>query len=160
MPKQSFWDFISHHINEFKTIFYSVFIFLNIDVNVVQILVWLMIIDTLSGILKVFVLERSFDFKLLLFGLCTKLLVLLIPMTVALVGKGIAKTYDFTIILDCILRVLVVAEGFSVITNFYIIKTKKDVKNIDFITLLLAAIRKMLMKIIISTVKNINEEQK
>lgn len=159
MHKQTFWDFISAHANEFKTLAYSIFIFLNIDVDVVQILIWLMLIDTLSGILKVFVLNREFNFKILLFGMCTKLLVLLIPMVVALVGKGISKTYDFTIILDCILRVLVVAEGFSAITNFYIIKTRKDVKNIDAITLLLSAIRKMLMRIIVSTLKNINKDE-
>ncbi len=30
MPKQTFWEFLSVHANEFKTLAYSMFIFLNI----------------------------------------------------------------------------------------------------------------------------------
>ncbi len=80
-------------------------------------------------------------------------------MVVALVGKGISKTYDFTSILDCILRILVVSEGFSIITSFYVVKIKRDVKSVDVISLLLAAIRRMLMKIIDSTFKNISKDE-
>jgi phage-related holin len=159
MQKDGFFNFINSHVNELKSVVYSVFIFLNIDADVVQILIWLMFIDTLSGILKAFVLDKAFSFKILLFGICSKLLILLIPMVVALVGKGIAKTYDFTGVLNCILKILVVSEGLSIITNFYVIKTKKEVKNFDAITLLLSAIRKMFYKIINSILKNINDEE-
>lgn len=138
---------------------YSSFIFLNIDVDVVKVLIWLMLIDTVSGVLKSFILDKRFDFKVLLFGICSKLLVLLIPMVVALVGKGISKNYDFTGVLDCILKVLVVSEGLSVITNFYVIKTKREVKNYDVVTQLLSAIRKMLLKIINGTIKSINNDE-
>lgn len=158
MPKQTLWSFVTTHINEFKTLVYSLFIFLNIDAGVVQILIWLMMIDTSAGILKALTLGRKFYFKVLLFGLCTKLLVLLIPMVVALVGKGLTKSYDFTPVLDCILKILVVSEGFSIITSFYVIKTKKEVKSVDVISLLLSAIRKMLLRIINSSLKNINKD--
>lgn len=158
MQKQNVFEFISEHLNELKAVLYSTFIFLNIDTDVVHILIYLMLIDTLSGVLKSFILGKGFDFKVLFFGICSKLLILLIPMVVALVGKGISKNYDFTIILNCILKILVVSEGLSTITNFYVIKTKKDVKNFDAITLLLSAIRNLLMKIITSTVKKIDDQ--
>lgn len=145
------------HLNEIKTALYLAFIFLNIDTDVVKILTWLMLIDTLSGIVKSLIISKSFDFKLLFFGLCSKILVLLIPMTLALVAKGISKTYDFTPVLDAVLRVLVVSEGLSIITNFYIIKTKKEVKNFDIISLLLSALRKGMFAIINGTLKSIQK---
>lgn len=156
MQKNTLFEFIQEHIDELKALLYSTFIYLNLDVDVVKILLWLMLIDTVSGILKAFILSKRFDFKVLFFGICSKLLVLLIPMVVALVGKGISKTYDFVIVLDCILKVLVVSEGLSTITNFYVIKTKKEVKNFDVITLLLSSIRNLLLRIIKSTVKEID----
>jgi phage-related holin len=148
-------EFSSYHINEIKTAIYSIFIFLNIDTDVVQVLCWLMFIDTFSGIIKSFVLEKRFDFKILFFGICSKLLILLIPMVIALVGKGISKTYDFTPILDAVLKILVVSEGLSIITNLYVVRTKKDVKNFDAVTLILSHIRKWMQKIIEKTIDKV-----
>jgi phage-related holin len=151
-------NFLDNHLNEIKTALYSCFIFLNIDTDVVQILCYLMLIDTLSGIVKSVSLNVKFEFKVLFFGLCSKLLILLIPMVIALVGKGISKTYDFTPILDAVLKVLVVSEGLSVITNFYVVKTGKTVKNIDIVTLLLSQIRKWMQSFIESTIKKIDHD--
>ena len=143
------------HINEIKTAIYSTFIFLNIDTDVVAVLCYLMFIDTFSGVLKAFVLNKRFDFKILFFGICSKLLILLIPMVIALVGKGISKTYDFTSVLDAILKILVVSEGLSIITNFYVVRTKKEVKNFDVVTLILSSIRKWMLSLIKSTIDKI-----
>ena len=155
MKSGGFLLLANNHVNEIKTAIYSVFIFLNIDTDVVQVLCYLMFIDTFSGIIKSFILGKSFNFKILFFGICSKLLILLIPMVIALVGKGISKTYDFTSILDAVLKVLVVSEGLSIITNFYVVKTGKDVKNIDVITLLLSSIRKWMLKIIKTTIEKL-----
>lgn len=148
-------NFILHHINEIKTAAYLAFIGLNIDTDIVKVLMYLMLFDTVSGVLKSLALGLKFEFKILFFGLSSKILVLLIPMVLALVGKGISKTYDFSPILDSVLRVLVVAEGLSTISNFYVIKTRKEIKNIDIVTLLLSAIRKGMLSIIDSTLKKI-----
>lgn len=148
---------IYNHLNEIKTTLYLVFVFLNIDTDIVKILTFLMLIDTISGIIKSFIISSDFSFKLLFFGICSKVLVLLIPMTLALVGKGISKTYDFTPLLDSVLRVLVVSEGLSIITNFYVIKTKKTVKNFDIISMLLSALRRGMLAIINQTLKTIEK---
>lgn len=150
-------EFAHNHLNELKTAVYLIFAFLNIDTDIVKILMYLMLIDTISGIMKSVAMKVMFDFKVLFFGLCSKLLILLIPMVVALVGKGISKTYDFSPILDVVLKILVVAEGLSVITNFYVIKTKKEVKNIDIVTMLLTAIRKTMLSIINGLLDKINK---
>lgn len=148
---------IFNRINEIKTAIYLAFVFLNIDTDVVKILMWLMLIDTISGVVKSFCTSKHFDFKLLFFGACSKLLVLLIPMTLALVAKGISKDYDFTPVLDAVLRLLVVSEGLSIITNFYVIKTKKEVKNFDVISILLSTLRRGMLAIINGTLKTLEK---
>lgn len=147
--------FLFTHLNEIKTAVYLAFAFLNIDTDIVKVLMLLMLIDTLSGVVKSLAMKERFDFKVLFFGLCSKLLILLIPMVLALVGKGISKTYDFSPVLDSVLKILVVAEGLSIISNFYVLKTKREIQNIDIVTLLLSAIRKGMLSIINSTLNKI-----
>jgi len=60
---------IYNHLNEIKTTLYLVFVFLNIDTDIVKILTFLMLIDTISGIIKSFIISSDFSFKLLFFGL-------------------------------------------------------------------------------------------
>lgn len=148
-------QFLETHLNEIKTAIYLAFTFLNIDTDIVKVLMILMLIDTLSGVVKSLALGEKFNFKILFFGFCSKLLILLIPMVLALVGKGISKMYDFSPLLDCVLKVLVVAEGLSIITNFYVLKTKNEIQNIDIVTLLLTALRKGMLSIINATLKKI-----
>lgn len=147
MTPQYYYDLLMKYINEIKTIIYGVFIFLNIDAEVVKILMWLMMIDTVSGLIKSAVLKKEMSFSILFWGLCTKMLILLIPMTLALVGLGL-KGYDFTPMVDVVLKVLVVSEGFSIFGNFYSSKTKKEVKNVDIISMLLHSIRNGMMNLI------------
>lgn len=151
----TFGTFVSNHVNEVKALIYSAFLFLNIDPEVVNILMWLMLFDTLFGIFKALKLGEHFNFKVLFFGLCTKCLVLLLPMTLALVAKGVNNAWDFTSLVDAVLRLLVVAEGLSIITSMYVIKTGVRVKNFDIFTLLLSSIRKGLQSIITSLLKKI-----
>lgn len=148
-------NLIADHINELKTAIYLSFIYLNIDTDIVKILMLLMAFDTVSGIMKSWKLLKQFDFKVLFFGLCSKLIILLVPMVLALVSKGISKSYDMSPLLDVVLKVLVVSEGLSTISNFYVFKTGKDVKNIDILTMLLSALRKWMLRFIESIIKKI-----
>lgn len=150
-------EFFNNHINEIKTTIYLVFVSLNIDTDIVKVLMYLMAFDTGSGILKSIALGEKFNFKILFFGICSKIMILIIPMVLALVGRGISKTYDFSPVLDSVLRILVISEGLSTITNFYVIKTKKEIQNIDIVTLLLSAIRKGMLSIINSTLDKIKD---
>lgn len=148
-------NLITDHINELKTAIYLSFIYLNIDTDIVKILMLLMAFDTGSGVLKSWKLGKHFEFKVLFFGLCSKLVILLIPMVVALVSKGVSKSYDMSPVLDVVLKVLVVSEGLSTISNFYVFKTGKDVKNIDIVTMLLSALRKWMLRFIESIMKKL-----
>lgn len=134
-------DFLTEYASELKMCIYAAFVFLNIDTDIVKILTYLMCLDTIFGFAKAIVMKENVSFGRMFYGLTTKFLVLLIPMTLALVGKGL-KGYDFTPFIEIVLKVLVVSEGISIITNMYVIKTKKAVKNIDFVSMLLNSIRK------------------
>lgn len=145
--KLTTYEILCKYANEIKASIYGAFVFLNIDTDIVKILMILMLFDTVFGIIKAIILSETISFKILFFGLTTKLLILLIPMTLALVGKGL-KTYDFTPIVDVVLKVLVVSEGISIVTSMYAIKKREKVENIDFVSMLLQSIRKGLMKIL------------
>lgn len=147
MEEYNYYEVIAKFYNEIKVMIYTSFIFLNVDVDVVHILIILMGVDTFFGIIKAVVGEVKVTFKKLLLGLTIKLLILLIPMVLALVGKGLG-IYDFTPLVEMILRILIVAEGFSILTSMYIIKTGKKVEDIDIVSSLISSLRKVLFTMI------------
>src|SRR5690606_18984490 len=80
-------------ITAFKVMIYLFFAYIGIDGGVVEVLFILMCIDTLLGIIKAISLGNQFSFKKLLWGIITKLSILIIPMIIALVAKGLS--FDF-----------------------------------------------------------------
>ena len=143
------------HFDEIKAALYSTALFLNINLEIVQILMILMALDTVFGIIKALRLGDQFNFGILFWGFSTKLLILIIPMVLALVGKGLG--YDFTPLVDGVMKVLVLAEGFSIFTSMYVIKTKEKVKNVDVVSMLLSSIRKGFMSTINVLLKKIEK---
>lgn len=142
-------------LNVIKALIYSAFIYLGIDVDVVKILLWLMVIDSTFGVIKTFVLGQSFYFKRLTWGIITKLMTLGIPITVALLAKGI--NIDLTGFVVLIMNILLVAEAFSIMTNMISIRTKKDVESTDWITRLLSAIRNRMSAILEKFIRKSNQ---
>lgn len=142
----------------FKGFIYGAFVFLDIDFNVVSLLAILMAVDTVLGIFKVVALGKKFSFKKLIWGMITKVSVLIVPMILALTAK--ALSFDFTWFVNAVLDILVVAEAFSAITNVISIKEKKELENTDFITQLLKRIRRGLKSMINSIGDQIDPEGK
>lgn len=143
---ETVYEIVSKCGNEIKGVIYGAFVFLNMDTDVVKILMWLMLFDTVFGIGKSLKLGKRITFGRLFEGVMSKTMCLLIPMALALVAKGLG--YDLKALPDTVLKVLVVAEGFSIITSFYVIRTGIEPKDVDFITMLLTSIRKGLMNLI------------
>lgn len=140
-----------------KTLIYGVFVALEIDVNVVIVLSYLMLADTIVGVIKAVRLGETISFKKLIWGMVTKVSVLIVPMVLALVAKGLS--FDFKWFVNAVLDILVVAEGFSVISNVIAIKEKKEVENSDIITKLLNAVRKGMARIINGLMNTIDPEE-
>lgn len=125
---------------EIKTVAYLLFAFLNIDIDIVKTLSVLMIIDTSLGVLKsIFLKELKFTFRKLLWGIVSKSTILLIPMLLALVSMGLG--YDFKWIVDAVLKILIISETISALTNIISIKEERLIENTDYISKLLNAVR-------------------
>ena len=126
-------------LNELKALLYALFIYLGIKTGIVEILFYLMIIDSILGILKALRLGNKFSFVILGYGMISKLTILIVPMIVALVGKGLQM--DFTYFVIATINILIVNEGISCITNILTIRTKKQIENTDFMTKFIELIR-------------------
>lgn len=137
-------NFFSKMINEFKILLYSAFLYLDLDWEMMSVLLWLMIIDTFLGPVKVLRIDPTkFAFRETVLGFLTKIGFLLLPFTVALVMKGLEIEWkgmvQFTI------KLLIVNEGVGILTNLISIKTKQEVKDYDLITRFMKYIRQLMV---------------
>jgi hypothetical protein len=136
---------ISGYSHELKLLLYGIFIYLEMDIEIVKMLFYLMVMDTFLGIIKTVVLNNPFSFKILALGFVSKLAVLLIPTALALMSKGL--NYNFKWFVTIVMDLLIVSDGISIISNIIAIKTKKEVENFDAMTLTLKAIRNGLIQL-------------
>lgn len=141
----------------FKGFIYGSFVFLDMNFDVVKVLGTLMALDTVLGVVKTIVLGKKFSFKKLIFGIITKISVLVVPMVLALVAKGLS--FDFSFFVNAVLDLLVIAEAFSAVTNVISIKEKKELENSDFITNLLKRVRSGLSKLMQTLTNTIDPEE-
>jgi toxin secretion/phage lysis holin len=134
---------IEDYSNEFKFFIYTIFIYLDMDIEIVKILFFLMVLDTFLGIIKAIILNNIFSFKKMALGFVSKLAILLIPVALALMSKGL--NYNFEWFVTIVIDLLIVSDGISIFSNILAIKTKKEVENFDALTKTLKAIRNMLI---------------
>jgi toxin secretion/phage lysis holin len=155
---ESIFERLGDYTLGLKAFLYGIFMFLDMDVDIVKILGILMAIDTFLGIVKALRLNKKVSFNILLMGMITKVSILILPMILALVAK--ALTLDFSWFVNAVLNILVLSEAFSSVTNIISIRQKRDIKNTDFITKLLYAVRDGLGKLINKLLTSINPEDK
>ena len=138
-----------------KSAVYAVFVYLGIRTGTVKVLLVLMLIDSALGIIKAMRLGKKFSFKVLGWGMVSKLTILIIPMIIALMGK--ALSFDFSLFVVAVMNIIVVSEGISCITNILSIRTRKQIENTDYITALLHSIRKGLTGLVTRMIGKIDK---
>lgn len=149
--------FIGEYWQEIKTALYLFFMFLNLDMDIVKILSILMITDTVLGALKsMFLKDLKFTFRKLLWGIISKATILTIPMVLALVALGLG--FDFKWLVSLVLKILVISEAISSITNILSIRKKQNIENTDYISSMLRGLREFLKKTVEKAVYNINKD--
>lgn len=148
-------DKLRHTYTFIKAFMYGMFVSLDINTDVVTVLTTLMGIDTLVGVIKAVVLKKKVSFNIFFWGLMTKLTILIIPMVIALVAKGVG--FNFKWLVDIVMDILVLSEGFSILSNIVSIREKREVKNKDVVSDLLNSIRKGMLRIIEKLTKTIEE---
>jgi phage-related holin len=150
-------EWISQHWYYVKVPLYGLFAFLNVDIDVVNVIMWLMIIDTISGIIKAIAVDKiQFTFKFFYIGIMSKFVLLLIPITLALMALGIG--YDFTWAVEVTLRLIILSEGISIVTNTISIREKKIYENRDYLSIILHWVREKLISLFDSTINHKNKE--
>lgn len=132
-------------LHKLKILLYAAFAYLQIEQEAVGILVTLICIDTVFGAIKAVRLGKKFSFKVLLVGFILKLAILIIPLVVALLGKQVG--YDYNIVIKIVMGILSASEAISILGNFYSARTRREVKKIDFISMLLISLRNSIKNI-------------
>jgi hypothetical protein len=135
-----FLETFSNYWNEIKIAIYFLFVYLSLDIDVVKVLIWLMVSDTVLGSLKsIFVTKMRFNFNILLFGIVAKCAILSVPMILALAALGLG--YDFKFLVEMVMKILIISETISAINNVLSIKDNNEILSTDYISKMLHAIR-------------------
>ncbi len=145
---------ILEYLNELQIVLHSFLTYLQMDVEIIKVLFYLMGMDTFLGIVKTIVLGRVFSFNKLAVGIISKLAVLLIPTALALMSIGL--NYNFKWFVTIVMDLLIVSDGISIMSNIIAIKTKKEMENFDALTLILKSIRSRLIQLLKRLLTTIN----
>jgi len=155
---QNISEWISTYWEPIKVALYGLFAFLQVDIDVVNVIMWLMLIDTISGVTKAVIVDKiKFTFNTFYIGIMSKFVLLLIPITLALMALGIG--YDFTWAVEVVMRLIILSEGISFFTNIVSIREKKVYENRDYLSIILNWVRSQLISIFDSTINDKNKDR-
>lgn len=120
--------------------------FLEIDAQKLTILVVLMCIDMITGTFKAYRTKENITSRRWIAGFLSKLVVLLVPFTIALMAKGV----DFEVkwFIGFSLSIMVIAEAYSILGNIYTFKTGESVAEIDAVSAVIKVLRNFLENMI------------
>lgn len=120
--------------------------FLEIDAKKLSILVVLMCIDMLTGTFKAYRTKENITSRRWIAGFLSKLVVLLVPFTIALMAKGV--DFDVKWFIGFSLSIMVIAEAYSILGNIYTFKTGEAVTEIDAVSAIIKVLRNFLENMI------------
>lgn len=120
--------------------------FLEIDTKKLSILVVLMCIDMLTGTLKAYRTKENITSRRWIAGFLSKLVVLLVPFTIALMARGV--DFDVKWFIGFSLSIMVIAEAYSILGNIYTFKTGEAVEEIDAVSAIIKVLRNFLENMI------------
>lgn len=114
------------------------------------ILAGLMMLDTITGVIRAGVVHgwRSVNSHNLSFGILSKMCLILVPLIVAIAGRG--SGVDLTLVAKGALSMLILSEAYSILGNTQAIRIRKDIVEFDAINFLLTRLRKGLEKLLVT----------
>lgn len=104
----------------------------------------LLIMDYITGVLKAKALKHSITSNKMKYGIISKLSLLFIPVTLAIGAKAVGA--DFATVLLVGINILVVSEVYSIIGNFYAMRTQEELPEYDAVAMIGKKIRNVLLK--------------
>lgn len=132
--------------NIIKCFFYGFFALINLNYDMALFLFFAMMIDMFLGVVKGIILHEKISPRIFMFGFVTKLLLLIIPFTVSVLGIALEMNFVWTA--DLAVRILLANECLSILANILSVKNRKKVENIDLITIFISWIRKTSVTVI------------
>lgn len=124
----------------------SAIAYLGLDAEKLTILALLMGIDMITGTIKAYVVKSDITSRRWIAGFLSKMVVLLVPFTIALMAKGV--DFDIKWFVGLCISILVVAEAYSIVGNIHTIKTGEAVREIDAVSAIIQALRKIFENIL------------
>ena len=115
---------------------------LELDYRKLTILIILMCLDMVTGTFKAYRIKEKITSRRWIAGFLSKLLVLLVPFTIALMAKGV--DFDVKWFIGFSLSIMVVAEAYSILGNIYTFKTGEAVAEIDAVSAIIKVLRNFL----------------
>ena len=111
----------------------------------------LIVLDSITGVVRSAVLKgtKSVTSTKLTSGVVSKMLVFLVPIVIALAGRGAG--FDLMHTAQGVLSILIVAEAYSVLSNVYAIRVKKDIPEFDAVTWVLRGVRKTVERFLLES---------
>ena len=123
------------------------FAYLDLDIDGMAILGALLFIDFLSGISKSYVVKIPITYERAVAGIISKVFVLVIPISLALMAKVVVH-FNMGTYLNYIVSSLVIAECYSILGNAVEIRTKNRTKQ-DIISIIIRGIREFMEKVLL-----------
>lgn len=106
-------------------------LFLEIDLNMMNPLVVLIGIGIIMELGKFLALKISVGFFRIVVMFILKMLMIFLPVSIAVMGKGLG--YDWVWLIFLCTWILIVNEGISIFCDFISIRRKEEVKKYDLI---------------------------
>ncbi len=113
--------------------------YLSLDHEKLTILAVLMGFDMLTGTIKAYVLGRDVTSRRWMAGFLSKCTILIIPLALALMAKGVGAELNWFV--GFAMSLMVVSETYSIIGNIYALKTKQEVTELDAISAIVNTLR-------------------
>lgn len=124
----------------------SLVAYLGLDAQKLTILIILMCLDMLTGTFKAYRTKENITSRRWIAGFLSKLVVLLVPFTIALMAKGV--DFDVKWFIGFSLSIMVIAEAYSILGNIYTFKTGEAVAEIDAVSAIIKVLRNFLENMI------------
>ena len=133
-------------LNTFLLPLASLISYLGLDAQKLTILIILMCMDMLTGTIKAYKINENITSRRWIAGFLSKLVVLIVPFTIALMAKGV--DFDVKWFIGFSLSIMVIAEAYSILGNIYTFKTGEAVAEIDAVSAIIKVLRNFLENMI------------
>jgi len=123
------------------TLFASLSSYLNIDQEMLGIYFVILLIDLFTGTISAWICNEQMSMKIFVGGFLSKLLMLIVPITIALVVK--MQESNFKWFLSSTLIILAISEAISILNNILKMKGKPTLPEFDAIAILSSKMRRL-----------------